>query len=378
MRAKITVGIFIALLFGLAVLNLASPSQAFSENENRVLQRMPAFSVDALLSGKFTADFDKFITDQFVFRDSWVGVKTLSEQALLKHSSNGVYFADDQYLIEMFDTVDHEQYEKNLNILAEFSRRVQAQGVSAYTMLVPTSSMILADKLPANAPEIDQRALLNQASELIPGFVDVSAALQQHNGEYIYYRTDHHWTSLGAFYAYARWQEVIGLPGISPENYQQAILSEEFLGTTYSKANLYTIPPDTITAFTPSGLGPVSVDYNNGETVTDSIYEMSFLEKKDKYSVFFNANQPITRVTTGKQNGKKLLLIKDSYANTFAQMVLNDYEEIVMIDLRYFKTSVYDFVLENQITDLLILYNVKGFSQVTDLYYLTTGEAPAA
>jgi hypothetical protein len=371
-QAKITLAVFLALLFTLTVINLATPTREFSENENRPLQQLPSFSWDALLDGDFTADFDSFVTDQFVLRDGWVGMKTLLERSRGQQRSGGVYFASDDYLIEMFDTVDADRYAKNLAFVGDFSRRVEDElGVPVRTLLAPTASMMLSDKLPRNAPEVDQSALLLQASAALPSLIDLTAALGRHSGEYIYYRTDHHWTSLGAYYAYADWREQTGRTAPPLDEITVSQLSDEFYGTTYSKANLYNIPPDVINSFEPPNATPLTVNYDNGKALSDSIYERSFLGTKDKYSVFLNANQPILRVETGVQNGERLLLIKDSYANTFAQNLVADYEEIVMIDLRYFHESAYNFIRDNAITEVLVLYNLKGFSGDTNLFYLS-------
>jgi hypothetical protein len=369
MRSKITTAVFLLLLFGLAIWNLATPSREFSENENRYLQQFPAFSRERLLSGKFTSVFDSYITDQFAFRDGWVGVKAVTEQILQKHSSNGVYFAEDQHLIEMFDTVDEERYADNLGYVADFAARAN---VPVRTLLVPTASMILADKLPAFAPEVNQRALLDQAAATIPNFIDVSAALLRHSAEELYYRTDHHWTSRGAYYGYTSFREQLGLPARTVDNYLFEVLTTDFYGTTWSKASLYTVPPDTIVASMPRDVTNITVDYNFGEKITDTIYERSFLEVKDKYSVFLNANQSVVHIETGIANGKKLLLIKDSYANTFVQFLLSDYEEIYVVDPRYYRSSYLEFIEEYGITEALVLYNIKGFSSDANVYFLTT------
>lgn len=371
LHKKIWIGVFLALVFGIAVLNLLATDRTFSENENRQLASFPEFSLKKLINGEFTADFETYITDQFVARDDWVGIKTITEQLLGKQSSGGVYFAADDYLIEMFDQIDHEQYERNLGYVAAFTDQVQNEfGVEVHTILAPTASCVLADKLPAHAPEIDQGELFAQAAAQISGFVNVSDALCAHADEYIYYRTDHHWTSLGAAYAYNVWREMTGRTASNIDSYEQTILSNAFYGTTYSKASLYTAKPDTITAMLPNDLGAYTVDYNNG-TITDSMYTESYLDVKDKYAVFLNANQPLIKITTNNKNGERLLIIKDSYANSFVQMVLADYEEIHIIDPRYYKLSPFDFVQQNGITEVLVLYNVKGFSNDTNLYYLT-------
>lgn len=375
MKAKAIVISFILLFGGLSLANLLTPTRTFSENENRTLQQFPAFSGRALTSGDYTAKIDAFVTDQFAFRDGWIGVKTLSERALGRRASGGVYFADDGYLIEMFDSVDQGQFEKNLSFTEEFSRRVKEElGVPVETMLVPTASYILRNKLPAHTPEQSQEALLDSAAARLPGFVDVSPALFNHSDEPIYYKTDHHWTSLGAWYGYAAWRQSQGLPAAPLDEFDQTTLSDAFYGTTFSKANLYAVSPDTITAFTPKQPEAITVTYNPGlpeERTTDSIYELSYLDTKDKYSVFLNANQSMVKIQTGVDNNKRLLLIKDSYANTFVQFLLTDYSEIHILDLRYYKQSVYDYIQEQDISETLLLYNIKNFSGDANLFFLS-------
>jgi len=373
LNSKVITSIFAAVIFGLAVLNLLAPKRDFSENENRMLAQMPKLSAETILNGKFPSGFDEYITDQFVARDFWISAKTMSEIALQKRSSNGVYFAKNGTLIEMFDSVDISRFERNIGFLRDFSDRMQS-GLNIKTdiMLVPSTSMILSNQLPPFAPEVDQRAMLDYAAENLPGFVDTSAALTAKNSEYIFYGTDHHWTSLGAFYAYNYWRTQNGLAEKDITGYNTTVLSDDFYGTVYSKANTYTIPPDTIHAIYPKDAGKIQVDYNNENPPADSIYEYSFLDVKDKYSVFLNANQPIINIKTENENGRKLLVIKDSYANSFAQFLLSDYSEIVIIDPRYYKTSVYDYAKENAVTDVLVLYSIKGFSADSNIYFLTT------
>lgn len=372
---KVTVIVFCLLIGVISVVNFCMPKKTFSENENRYLQQMPAFSFQSLFTreekDKFTSKFESFITDQFAFRDGWVGMKTLAEKMILKKDSGGVYFAKDDYLIEMFDTVDQEQYDKNLNYLKTFSDKVQLDyGLTVNTMLVPTASYVLSDKLPSHAPEVSQDAMIEQAKKLLPGFIDLRQPLKEHSSEYIYYSTDHHWTSLGVYYAYQEWCKTAGIVTRPLEQYRQEILSESFYGTTYSKACLYTTAPDTITAFHLQEQSPVTVNYNSGTKVTDTMYESSHLSTKDKYSVFLDGNQPITQISTEHKNGKRLLIIKDSYANAFAPFAADDYEEIFIVDLRHMKSGVLEFVQANEINEILVLYNLKGFSSDNNLYLL--------
>ncbi len=370
MRGKIISILFIVLIFGLAIFNLLEPDQVFSENENRYLAQRPSFSLSALADGSYIEEVGEYMTDQFPLRNEWVGLKTLVELAIGKKDSGGVYFGKDGYLIEMFSEVDEERYEKNWKDVKMFCDYAQKSlGIQVQVMLVPVASGILEEKLPAYAPEVDQSALLEQAQAGGVPLVDVTEALQEHDTEYIYYKTDHHWTSLGAYYAYQAWQKSLGNETKPLEAYTEEVLSDQFFGTTYSKANLYTAEPDTITAYYTEDKAEVS--YNLGAETADSFYTRSYLQVKDKYSVFLNGNQSETEIKGRNPQGGKLLLIKDSYANTFAQFALEDYAEVHLIDLRYYKSSVIDYIKEQGITDVLILYNLKNFAADQDIYTLT-------
>ena len=371
-KAIVVVVVFVVILGALAILNVAWPKKSFSENENRVLATFPEFSWDNLIDGKFTNGVETYVTDHFAFRDVWVGTKTMAEMALLKKDSGGVYFAKDGYLIEMLDQVDRSKYTANLQYVKGFAESMKSKfGIDVRTMLVPTASYTLRDKLPPFAPEVNQDELIQEAIDTIPNFVDVRQALKEHNQEYIYYRTDHHWTNLGVCYAYQVWCQAVGLEVKGPDWYEQKVLSDQFYGTTYSKANLYTAKPDTITAFLPKQETSLTVDYNLGKKVTDTLYETKYLDTKDKYSVFLDGNQPITKITTGNKNGRKLMLIKDSYANSFATFAANDYEEVHLVDLRHYRAPLSQLVEETGINEILVLYNVSGFASDANLSLLT-------
>ena len=377
-RHRVTALVFLVLLLGLAVANAVWPKESFSENENRVLEPFPTFSMENLLSGSFTENFDTYISDHFALRNVWVQAKTFAEIALLKQDSGGAYFAKDGYLMERFDKLDRDRetgetiYAQNLRYIKTFADNMKAKhNIDVHTMLVPTANYVLSEKLPAFAPEISQKELIEQAKEAVPNFVDLSSVLLAHKNEYIYYRNDHHWTNLGVCYAYEAWCRMVGLTPHGPEWYRTEVLSDEFYGTTYSKAKLYTVEPDTMTAYYAPEEPTVQVDYNLGKRVTDTLYERSHLDTKDKYSVFLDGNQPIVKITTSNKNGRKLLLIKDSYANSFATFAANDYEELYLVDLRHYRAQLSKLVEESGVNEILVLYNLSGFSSDRNLFSIT-------
>jgi hypothetical protein len=369
MRGKVVSVLFVILMFGVGVFQWLMPDQAFSENENRYLAQMPDFSAKALADGSYTKKLGEYMTDQFPLRNQWVGLKTLTERFVGKRDSGGVYFGKDGYLIEMFSQIDADRYEKNWKTVKAFAEEGErVWGIRVQAMLVPAPSGILKDKLPANAPEVDETALLEQARAGGVPLFDVTDVLQAHSGESIYYKTDHHWTGLGAYYAYQAWQKSQGKETKPLSAYTEEVLSDRFYGTTYSKANLYTAEPDTIRAYYTKD--QVEVFYNNGAETAQSAYTRSYLQGKDKYSVFFNGNQPVTKIKGRNPQGGKLLLVKDSYANTFAQFALEDYAEVHLIDLRYYKEPVGDYIKAQGISDVLILYSLKNFAGDTAVYAL--------
>ena len=230
------------------------------------------------------------------------------------------------------------------------------------TILVPMAAQVLTNKLPAHAPVTDYTAILQVLTDAGVDTTDVLSALAAHSSENIYYRTDHHWTSLGAYYAYCAWR------GIEPTagEWTQEVLCDDFYGTTWNKVPLPSVPAEEITAWYKHINR--SVSYNNGQYETDSIYERKYLSGSDQYAVFLNSNQAQT-VIEGSGKSGKLLLIKDSYGNTFSQFPVEDYAEVHVLDLRFFKGDVVEYAKENSITDTLVLYGTQNFVKATNLRF---------
>ena len=362
---KIFFFIFALLWSGLIICNLVTPAKAFSENENRFLAELPKYTNEKLINGEYMNGLDEYVNDQFVFRDNWIGLKTMAERVLLKRDINSVYFAKDDYLIEKHNKSDvsEEQAEKNKDRLTEFVEEyVEKLGEDRVNvMLVPTASEILKDKLPAFSTGYDQEAYIKEVIESLPKgtFIDVRDILNQHKDEYIYYRTDHHWTAFGAYYAYEQWAKEAGYTPLSREQFDITLGSDQFYGTLHSKVNV-NVEPDDIYLYEIKEDMNYQLLYNLTDE-TDTLYDLSKLEGKDKYSVYMGGNNALVEVQTNNKNGRRLLVIKDSYAHSFVPFAVNHYEETFMIDFRYFNGGVEEFVEQNGITDVLVLYNTMNF-----------------
>ncbi len=322
----------------------------------------PEFTIVDFVSGKFSDELEQYLTDQVPLRDDWVTLKIYLELAVGKRESGGVYIGRDKYLMDKFTSYSKKQLAANAAALAELQKKLAAEDISMDTILVPVAAQVLTDKLPAYAPVADYAAILEVLTDAGVDTVDMLTALAAHSGENIYYRTDHHWTSLGAYYAYCAWR------GIEPnaDEWTQEILCDNFHGTTWNKVPLPTVPAEEITAWYKHEYHNVS--YNGGEYETNSIYECKYLSGSDQHAVFLNSNQAQT-VISGSGKSGKLLLIKDSYGNTFSQFPVEDYAEVHVLDLRFFKGDVTEYAKENDITDALVLYGVQNFVKDTNLRF---------
>ncbi len=353
-----TVGIICAILIMLTAADLLTGDRLFSETENRVLASKPEFDRKSVLDGSFMEDYENYVTDQFVARDMWIGIKTRADIALQRREINGVYLGKDHYLIERHLEKDYpgELVEQRLALLEKLVNRWDAR-----VMLVPTADNILADKLPPYAESFDQRAFLERAAGSVgaENYIDVYSALWNHRDEEIYYRTDHHWTSRGAYYGYRAWAEAVGEEAA---DFRTEAVSESFLGTLHSRLNI-PVKPDTIEVFPDTGQLTVRLVYDLQEE-RDSFYEESYLKTKNQYGYFLDDNHAFIEIDTGVRNGKTLFVIKDSYANCMIPLLAFHYGKIYVVDLRYMNGRLFPFMESHEPEsgmDVLVLYNCVHF-----------------
>lgn len=359
---SITVVIIMLLILLFFLAFLMSKKQTFSEGENRYLQTFPAFSLAELKEGKYTEKLQNYVTDHFPLRDCLMELKAETEIAFGKRKMNGVYICRDDYLIEEYEIP--ENTEKIIGQFAKFSESVEYADVSL--MLVPTAVTVYEDKLPALTPtkrsqmEV-RREILDRLSTSKILEIDCYDALMEVKEDFeLYYRTDHHWTSYGAYAAYTAYCEAKGLTPVPLDGFKITEVTSDFRGTVYSKLNDGQMKSDTITVFENPDSKLMVLYQDTGET-SDSLYNFEYLEKKDKYSLFLNNIHPFIEITNEAASSEdELALIKDSYANCMVPFLTNHYRKIYVFDTRYYKGGPSAFINENrQITDVLLLYNMN-------------------
>ena len=371
------IGVFLAA-------NAITPDRTFSEMENRNLEQRPEvdlgtpeklFKDGNFFNGQFMRDFETYTTDQFVGRDAWIALKSSTERLLGKKENNDVYFADNDTLITRFDQPDAQRVTDNLNYVNNFVENVD---IPVIFSLIPTQACIWADRLPEGAPNASQTDLLTQAQGAVTGatWADLYSPLMEHKDEDIFYRTDHHWTSLGAYYGYVGLAGALGYEPVPLSDYQETVRSTQFYGTVFSSSGVRWVKPDTITTYVPEdGITVVSHTYDNqGNPVEEprELYVESFLSVKDKYSMFLGGNQSLGVVKNeNNPDGPKLMIIRDSYADSLVPFLTAHYSEIHLLDPRYYHLSFSDYAEQNGIDQALVLYSVPNFVTDQNLFWIS-------
>ena len=352
--------ILLVTLFG-----LFTKDREFSPNENRNLAQKPAFTLSALADGTFLSDLSTYYADQFPGRDSWLSIQLWLNKLMGSKEAGGVYLCKDNYLIQVPGAPNEAALDKNLKAMEAFAQAYP--DVNMVAAIVPNAVTIHADKLPKNAPVRSQQADLARLDSALSSinFVDLTEKLLEHNAEELFYRTDHHWTSLAAAYAFEEIAPALNLQAPALSSYTRYLVSDSFEGTLSSKSGSHKVA-DQVELFVPNTQVEYFIQQPDAEAVC-TMYDREALDAKDHYTVFFGGNFSRVDIATTAETGKNLLVFKDSYANCFIQFLYPYYENIVMVDPRYYYDNVETVMNSSGITDVLFLYNLDTFLGDTSL-----------
>ena len=368
LRYLCLLGIITVLLAGPGLWIHLTPDQMYSGEERRMLAERPKVTVKSVMRGKFQKKYETYLSEQFPGRAQMVTLRTKLLRLLGERDANGVYFGKDDYLLERYQTQDFDwkHVRKNIRQTAAFLETYP----NAKVMFVPAKSSVLSNRLPKFAHSEAESRFFELAEQKIPEKqrISVTDLLKSHNNEYIYYRTDHHWTTLGAYYAYKVWAESMGFAPVAIDQFTVEPVSRSFFGTTYAKVRTGG-KADVIFLYRHTDGPEFALDYNMGEFQSDSFYDRSKLEGDDPYSVFFGGNQALVdiRALPEQKNGKTLLLIKDSFGNCFAPFAANHYARTIVVDLRQVNIPIHKLMRVYPADDILILYNSTQFMEDREL-----------
>lgn len=356
---------FIVLLGIVFVVNIFTPDKGFSEEENRVLQEKPDFSLSNYIEGRYESKLETYVNDQFLLRNAFIKIKASADVTAGKLEANGVYRGKDNYLMEELTVPNKKTMKNTLASLKQFKRHYKK--LDAFFLLAPNAGNILEEKLPNFTELNDQNGAMDNFFQEIKGFgytpIDIRDTFAKHTEDtQLYYRTDHHWTTDGAYLAYK--QAVKKMKLKDKVTYKPYVVKNDFRGTLASKSGFVNGVNDAIKIYMPYK----DKDYNNSviyyadtKTKTTEFYQLDNLDTKDAYTVFGGSNHPMYTIKTPTKSSEKLLLVKDSYANSFIPFLAQSYREIVVVDPRYFFDNIDDIIKAEEITQVLFLYNANTF-----------------
>lgn len=355
--------IFILTLFLFLIINVIVPDREKSVQENRMLATKPKFRLSSLISGDYDEKFEAYMDDQFVGRDMWRKLKVTVDRVGGSRLGNGVYIGTNGQLLEQIEVADENHLAANIKAIKSFSE--SQSKIPVRMMLVPDAANVLNHSLPALAKPEDQTQMFSMVRKDLGDsveWIDVSTELNKHKTEKIYYKTDHHWTTLGAFYAFQAAAPSLGIEGDLSGKYVSYAVSDSFNGMLASKSGVNLGEKEQIDIYVPTEEDTdLIVDYVDEGKRSTSLYDSSKLKEKDQYTVFLGGNSSLLDIRTVSTSTKRLLLVKDSFANSFIPFLTPYYREIVVVDPRYYSGTINDLMDSYRISEVLFLYSGNTF-----------------
>lgn len=385
--SKLMIALFALVSLAIPAVTAVLPKREWSENENRSLSDFPdlinhskmdkaenlADVIGAIRWDDITVRDDPswmdkvetYFSDHLVGRDEWVRAKNTMEALAGKKEINGVYTLKSQ-MIQVFKKYDGESVQKSIDAMNKFA--ANHPDMQCSVMIAPTAQELFSSEIPAFAGYLSEKSFIDECYKKMQGIstIDCLSFLTGHKDDYVFYRTDHHWTSQGAYYAYCAAAKTLGYSSYGPESFNIETASSSFRGTLYSKTLDNSITPDIINYYhLASGEPDVKMTAYEGdkETVYDSLYVRSYLDVKDKYSSFTGPNASIVTIETDVDNGKSLLLIKDSYAHSLVPFLANHYSRITMVDMRYTNIDLNTVLDLDSYQQTMFMFNALSFSE---------------
>ena len=364
---------FILIVLALSVVLLARPQRDYSSQEKRNLSKRPALTLSTLTDGSFMDGMEDYAADQFPARNAFMTAKTGLLRLLGDRESQGVYLCKDDSLMERFDRPDQENMDETIREMAAFAAR--HENSAFYFLLAPTAPAIYPERLPKNAPmssEDDYIDAFYQGLGERFSCVDIREKfLSEKDRTQLYYRTDHHWTTDGAFIAYGMLSDAMGLS--SPVSFHSGTVTNDFFGSLSGKSGYQTKTADSIKVYLPDYPEELkdesyyTVTYADTLTKAASCYETDALLGDDPYQVFFGSNHPLITIETSADTERKLLILKDSYANCLIPFLIPSYKNITVVDPRYYYDDIDALMISGQFDEVLFLYNANTLSTDTSL-----------
>ena len=305
------------------------------------------------------------MADHIPGRDFFVGLNAYVELFTGRQTADDILVTWDGRLVEAPVVWNPENAEKNMAKINAFAEKV---GQKVDLLLVPSAGWANRNEIAGPADPYTDEAIIESVYDLAGTSVrplDLTAAF---DNPMLYYRTDHHWTSEGAHRAYEGYMRLLGREYRGRDAFSVETVAD-FRGSTYSRAALWLIPGEELELWT--GSDNITVTNGESEAIHEGIFYRERLEETDKYTVYLDGNHSMVRIHNPNNAGKgKLLVIRDSYSNCLGGFLAESYEEVVLVDLRYYRTALSQLCAAEDFTDILVCYSLSNFMTDTNVVWL--------
>ena len=376
-NAVVTTALFLLILIVTAIFSIALPKKSVSEMENRNLASMPTISVQALLNGGWASGMQAYTQDHIVGRDRWIDLCSSVETSIFrKTDKDGIMLGKDGWMFPKHFAVQgayKSQFDKNTDVVAEFCARYKER---VTFMLVPSAALIYADKLPDGAPQIEESAMIDAAFLTAASngsqILDLREVFfREKKNTKLYYQTDHHWTIDGAYLAYQEYCALMDIPSAFQLKAHTRQDVPGFFGTHYLASRWNRARSETLSYYITDSV--LTVFEVNGEDVFLPLEDMEPVNREklthvDKYGAFLDGNHGYVELS-GNGTGK-VLVVKDSYANSFVPFLTENYETVGVVDFRNFPYGLDSMIESEEYDEIIILYSFYNFMEDNHVVYL--------
>lgn len=368
--------VFLAVLVFFLIGNFFMPTKTYSVKDREMLAEKPKLSWNALWTGTYLEEYEAYQKDQFLGKGLLRDLAAPIVRIAGNNAANGAFYGSQRQLFEDIVIPDHDALQKQLDAIGDFAE--QNWDVKMSMLLVPDAAEIYTEQLPLATETIDQKSLIQGVKKSIGEnveLIDIAQDFEKHANEKIYYQTDYHWTSLGAYYAFQIAAPVLEIPEEGLSNFVSYTVTTNFTGALAAKSGYMEGVDEEISIYVPGSRNiEVVVNYvDEGEKRT-SVFDSEKLDGKDKYQVFLGGDYPLVTIRTTADSDRRLLIFKDSAANSFVQFLLPYFREIVLIDTELYDGKASELLRTHQISDVLFLYRGNTFFGKNDLSGVLTGE----
>lgn len=330
-----------------------SPAKAQSEAERRELEQMPALNADTIFGGSFMKDFEDYTLDQFPLRDRFRGLKALFHNYVLGQMDNNNIYIADSYAAEMEYPLDTASVAHAMNTVASFYENyIKDKGCNIYLTVVPDKSYYLAQ--PSGHLSMDYETMFSMVKASMPDatYIDITDTLSAED----YYYTDTHWRQEKLLPTAQKLCEAMGMTAPAESDFTVKKLERPFYGVYYGQAAL-PMDAEPLYIMESSRLSACKV-FNYANKSYSKVYDMGKQTSKDMYDVYLSGVQPLIRIENPMaKTDRKLVVFRDSFGSSLAPLLVQDYAEVVLIDLRYADAKAVAAQVRFEGCDVLIMHS---------------------